>query len=90
MLPSTGLKKNLIDNKDHYKPMVRNFMFNKIGTYAWIVNSLTTTGCLIAYFLTDGKELVLSFYIPLDFLLNVSKAAFYFMSFYLDKRHKAD
>lgn len=45
-------------------------------------------GCVIAYFCLDGKELVLKFYIPLDIALNISKASFYWYTYFNDNREK--
>ena len=48
--------------------------------YEWlyVLNLLVTAGCLIAWFIIDGKELVYTFYIPLDIALNISKMIFFF------------
>lgn len=70
--------------------MVRNFIMTKAGTIAWVVNCIVTIACLIVFFLTEGKEVVLAYYIPLDVALNASKAAFFFWQYYEDKRNKDD
>lgn len=51
-------------------------------------NLLLTALCLVAYTQTDGKELVLRFYVPLDVALNLSRISFYWYTFYQDKWQK--
>ena len=70
--------------------MTRQFIMHPVGKVAWIINCVVTTACLIVYCLTDGKEAILAYYIPLDFALNVSKAAFFFWQLYTDTRNKAE
>ncbi len=36
--------------------------------------------------MTDGKELVLMYYIPLDFAFNISRSAFFWYNVFLDKK----
>lgn len=45
-------------------------------------------GCIVAYFCLDGKELILTFYIPLDVALNIGKASFYWYTYFSDKWEK--
>ena len=61
---------------DHYSAMDRQFVMNYKGVY--VLNAFVTLGCLLAFFIIDGKELVYTFYIPLDIALNFSKTAFFF------------
>ena len=71
----------------HYQPIERQINDAKIpGTY--IINACVTLGCVIAYFMLDGKELVLKFYIPLDIALNMSKASFFWYTYFNDKLQK--
>jgi len=53
--------------------------------YVWILNVLVVLGCLIAFMCLDGKELVLTFYIPLDAALMISRAAFYWYTYWTEK-----
>jgi len=62
--------------------MERHFTFNLAARIGWAINGAVTLGCLIAYFVVNGKELTLTLYIPLDFCLNISKAAFFFWQYY--------
>ena len=73
---------------DHYVPMVRSFAMSHWGI--WVMNSVTTVGCFIAFCIIPGKELVLSLYIPLDLMLNICKSAFYFYYKWVDDRNKED
>ena len=71
----------------HYKPLERKIN-DAIVPYTYIGNLLITLGCVIAYFVIDGKEQVLKFYIPLDVALNLSKACFYWYTYLTDKWEK--
>ena len=68
--------------------MKREFVTN----YWWVytLNGMVTLGCFVAFFFIDGKELVYTFYIPLDFALNLSKMAFVFYEKHKDQIEKAD
>jgi len=68
--------------------MERRFIMKTLGRVIWIINSIVTFACLLAFVFTDGKELTLVLYIPLDIALNISKAAFFFWAFYQDRKVK--
>mmetsp|Transcript_6940 Transcript_6940/g.9635 ORF Transcript_6940/g.9635 Transcript_6940/m.9635 type:complete len:301 (+) Transcript_6940:496-1398(+) len=87
-VPSHQLK--TISFEQHYVKMDRQFIIKPWKIWIWIVNMLVTLGCLVAFFIMDGKELVYALYIPLDVGLNLAKAAFYFFYFFQDKRIKED
>lgn len=55
-------------------------------TWLWILNGFITVGCMIAYVMTDGKNLVLKYYIPLDFLFNISRTAYFWYRVFLDRK----
>ena len=50
--------------------------------WIWIVNVCVYAAIITTYFCIDGHEIIYSMYIPLDILLNVSKALFYFYQYY--------
>ena len=74
--------------KDHYVLMTRRFVHE--GKMIWYANALVTLGCFIAFWMINGKELVYSFYIPLDFALNASKFSFFWYQYWVDKIEKQD
>jgi hypothetical protein len=88
MLPSATMQTISFD--DHYKPMERVFVMNKLNVCVWVMNGCICLGSMIAFLMIDGRELVYSLYIPLDFLLNLCKVAFFFYHYYLDSVHKAE
>ena len=67
---------NTITFEEHYLAMDREFAMKYRLVYA--LNGLVTLGCFIAFLFIDGRELVYTFYIPLDVFLNLSKTAFFF------------
>ena len=80
-------EKSLIQSEgEHYIWMVRKF--NSEYMWVWIINLLVYIGVIIAYFLVDGHESIYKMYIPLDILLNVSKALYYFMTYWMNKREE--
>lgn len=68
--------------------MQRNF----VETYWWhyMLVGLVTLGCMIAYFVVDGRENVLTLYIPLDLALVVCKTCYYFYMRYEENTKKKD
>jgi len=86
LLPSHTL--NNITFEDHYSDMKREFAMDYWWVY--ILNSVVSLSCFVAFFFIDGKELVYTFYIPLDFALNLSKTAFFFYEKREDQIKKVD
>lgn len=41
---------------------------------------------MIAYVLTDGKQLIFMYYIPLDFAFVISRTVFFWYNVFLDKK----
>ena len=72
------------DEKDHYVWMEKVFLRERWWT--WILNLITYLAVIIVYFTVDGHEMTYSIYLPLDFLLNVSKAAYYFIHYWQDNK----
>ena len=68
--------------------MTRYFSTNWWGIY--VINAIVTISCFIAYFLIDGRQLVYTLYIPLDFLFNFGKVSFYLWYRYQDDLQKAE
>ena len=63
--------------------------FNNDRSWLWIVNAIVYIAVIIIYFCVDGRELVYSMYLPLDAILNLAKAIYYFASQLKDKRERA-
>lgn len=61
---------------DHYVWM--EWRFNSERMWVWWLNLAVYIGIVIAYFLIDGNEMIYCMYLPLDLLLNASKALYYF------------
>lgn len=62
--------------------------FNTSRMWVWILNFIVYIGVVITYFLVPGHEIIYSMYIPLDVLLNISKAIYYFYCYYKDSQQK--
>ena len=60
--------------------------FNKQYMWVWFINLVTYIVVITLYFVIDGHEIIYAMYLPLDLLLNLSKALYYFLHFYLDDR----
>ena len=73
---------------EHYVPMVRKFAVSHWSI--WVLNSIVTVGCFIAFLFIDGSELVLCLYIPLDLFFNICKSAFFFYYLWVDQKNKHD
>jgi len=58
--------------------------------WVWILNGIVTFACFVSFLIVDGKERVYSFYIPLDFALNIAKSAFFWYHFHQDHKIKAE
>ena len=62
--------------------------FNSDRMWIWIVNVCVYAAITTTYFCIDGHEIIYSMYIPLDILLNLSKACYYFWFWFADRRDK--
>lgn len=62
--------------------------FNDKRMWVWIVNFLVYVGVIAVFFTISGHEIIFCMYLPLDLLMNVSKAGYYFMHYFKDKREK--
>lgn len=85
-MPSDMIK--TIKFEDHYKEMKRRFDIS--CNWVWIIHSMAVVGCFIAFLIIPGKELVYSLYIPLDILLGLGKASFFWYNYWVDKQRKED
>ena len=84
ILPSFWLK--TISFEAHYERWNRHL--HKNHSYLWFLNALVTIGAMVAYYMIDGKELVLMYYIPLDFCFNISRSAYFWYNVYADSKKK--
>ena len=74
------LENELIRTDDeHYVWMEKRF--NSDNMWMWILNLVAYVAVIATYLSLDGQEIIYSMYIPLDILLNFSKAFFYFFSY---------
>ena len=75
------------ESESHYVWMHQRF--NSRRSWVWIVNSVVYVAVIATYFCVDGHELIFSMYLPLDALLNLAKAIFYFACQWKDQREIA-
>ena len=73
------------DSKHHYVWMEAKF--NEERLWVWIVNLIAYIAVVTTYFCVDGHEIIYSMYLPLDVMLNASKAAYFFSMLWLEKRN---
>lgn len=73
-------------DKHHYIWMEQSFDDSR--KWVWIVNIIVYIAVITIYFCVDGHELIYTLYLPLDFLLNLSKAIYYWSLYYLDLKNK--
>lgn len=66
--------------EDHYKEMKR--VFDMSCQWIWILHTIVTIGCLVAFLLIDGNEIFYALYIPLDLLLCLGKFAFFWINYW--------
>ena len=59
-------------------------VFVKDWMWTWWINLITYIVVIAFYLFVDGKEMTYAVYLPLDILLNMSKAAYYFLHYYQD------
>ena len=75
------------DDDHHYVWMQARF--NEDRLWVWIVNLVAYIAVITTYFCVDGHEIIYSIYLPLDVMLNISKAIFFFGIYWVDRREKA-
>ena len=73
------------DTKHHYVWMEAKF--NEERLWVWIVNLIAYIAVVTTYLCVDGHEIIYSMYLPLDIMLNASKAAYFFSMLWLEKRN---
>ena len=59
-----------------YRPMERRFYSDR--WWVWILQAISYIVVITLYFVTDGHEIAYAIYIPVDFVLFVGMAGFYF------------
>lgn len=82
------VEKTLIRGEDHHYVWMTP-SFNQDRMWVWIVNLIAYIAVITTYFCVDGHEIVYSIYLPLDVMLNVCKALYFFSYYYADHRQKA-
>lgn len=72
--------KDLVGAEDeHYIWMEKRFQSGRM--WAWIINAVVYIIVISIYFAVTGSEIVYEVYLPLDFLLNLCKAIYFFSAF---------
>ena len=69
----------LLNERKHqwdYRPVQRRFYDDR--WWVWILQAISYIVVVTLYFTTDGFEIAYAIYIPVDFVLFVGMAAFYF------------
>lgn len=82
------VEKTLIRGEDHHYVWMTP-SFNEDRMWVWIVNLIAYIAVITTYFCVDGHEIVYSIYLPLDVMLNVCKALYFFSYYYANNRQKA-
>ena len=75
------------DSKHHYVWMQPKF--NEDRLWVWIVNLIAYIAVITTYFCVDGHEIIYSMYLPLDVMLNASKAIYFFWMYMVERRNEA-
>ena len=75
------------DGEDHHYVWME-FSFNSDRLWVWWINLAAYVAVVTTYFCVDGHEIIYSMYLPLDMLLNLSKAVYFFWNYYLDIQEK--
>ena len=73
-------------NQWDYRPVQRRFYDDR--WWVWILQAISYIVVVTLYFTTDGFEIAYAIYIPVDFVLFVGMAAFYFQARQADKEEK--
>lgn len=81
-----GLIRSDEDGEHHYVWMTQRF--NEERMWVWVVNLIAYIAVITTYFCVDGHELIYSIYLPLDVMLNICKAIYFFSFYWLNKREK--
>ncbi len=82
-----GDKSDLDEAASHYVWMEKKFTEDRMWT--WIINFIAYVAMITSYFLIDGKEIIYAMYLPLDLLVNLCKASFYFMHYAIDRYERS-
>lgn len=83
-------EKDLIrdDNDEDHHYVWMQARFNEDRLWVWIVNLIAYIAVITTYFCVDGHEIIYSIYLPLDVMLNVSKAIFFFAIYWVNNRER--
>ena len=84
--PEYQLEKDLIKGDRHYVWM--EFVFNGERLWVWWINLAAYVAVVITYFCMPGHEIIYSMYLPLDMLINLSKAVYFFWNYFFDLQAK--
>ena len=71
-----------------YRPLSRRFYSDR--WWVWGIQAVAYAVVLVLYCITDGKEIAYAVYIPVDFVLFVGMAAFYFVQWKVALEKKED
>lgn len=71
----------------HYRFFKRRFHIDL--WWLWVVQAVLYVGVIAAYAIIPGKEIVYAIYIPLDILLTMSLAFFYYLT-YIDTKKEEE
>jgi len=83
-------EKDLIrnDNDEDHHYVWMQARFNEDRLWVWIVNLIAYIAVITTYFCVDGHEIIYSIYLPLDVMLNLSKAIYFFAIYWLNDRER--
>ena len=73
------------DSKNHYVWMEPKFKEDRL--WVWIVNFIAYIAVITTYICVDGHEIIYSMYLPLDVMLNASKAIYFFSMLWVERRN---
>ena len=73
------------DSKNHYVWMEPKFKEDRL--WVWIVNFIAYIAVITTYICVDGHEIIYSMYLPLDMMLNASKATYFFSMLWVERRN---
>ena len=71
-----------------YRSMERVF-YSRMW-WLWVIQGILYVGVVVAYFMVRGKELAYAIYIPVDVLLTVSLAAYYYWTYRAEKKKEEE
>ena len=58
--------------------------------WLWVIQGILYVGVVVAYFMVRGAELAYAIYIPVDVLLTVSLAAYYYWTYLAEKKKEEE